>query len=145
MLAASLGAGLGAALVVGVIAGGAVGAGVFALLDLGSGGNSPISPFPILFSGPSTGLSRGRRRAARPPANDIPFWFPDFQDLWSIANIDKLVKWIDQGDGQWEKLARTLMATPGIAALGLFSHLESTVRAPGPQGGGSIESPSWGR
>ncbi len=144
-LVASLGVGVGVGLMAGVLAGGTIGAGVFALLDLGGAPRGPISPFPILFSGPSTSLTRSKRRPPPRPSDDVPFWFPDFQDLLSIDLIDKLTEWIDRGDSQWDKLARTLLATPGIAALGLLSHLESAVRSPGPQAGTSIERPKWRR
>ena len=130
---------------VGIEGGSVVGAGLFALLDLGSGPNSPIAPGPIIFSGPSiSSASRRPRPRPRPQqGDDVPFWFPDYTKLTSITNIDRLIDWIDEGDGQWEKLARTLLATPGIAALGIFSHLENAVRSPGPGAGTTVARPRW--
>ena len=128
VLGLSVIAGAVTTVVVGVVAGWAVGTGLFALLDMGSASYTPISPGPIVFSGPSISAAPSRPSARPKPGKDVPFWFPDYRDLWTISTIDSLSNWTKQGDGQWGQLGRTLVATPAIAVLGLYSYLESTIR-----------------
>jgi hypothetical protein len=122
----SVAAGLVTTVFIGVLAGWAVGAGVF---GMGYAPHSPLTPGPILWSGPSISSAPSRPRA-KPKSNDreVPFWFPDYRDLGTISAIDALSDWIKRGDGQWNQLGRTLVATPAIAVLGLYSYLESTIR-----------------
>jgi hypothetical protein len=119
-------AGVITTVLVGIVAGWAVGAGVF---GMGYAPHSPVGPGPITWSGPSISSAPSRPRP-RPKSNDpeVPFWFPDYRDLGTISTIDSLAEWIKQGDGQWNQLGRTLVATPAIAVLGLYSYLESTIR-----------------
>lgn len=60
--------------------------------------------------------------------SDIPWFNTDKGDTWSERQIKKRTDFIDDGNGDWSKLWRTLAVAPVIAALGITFYAEDSFR-----------------
>jgi hypothetical protein len=133
----------GLAGVAAVVVGWDAGVATLASLDLSGAPGSPWGWGPAIAMGPAVAATSGGPHAdkpfegrpdpgpaPRPAEREVPFWFPDVDDLHSTRTLEGLADFVRRGKTPADKVGRTLAATIPIAMMGIGVHVENTVRNP---------------